>query len=46
MENAIAFGDALAEAGADVICIADPSATGDLIGRLSLRNSSFLTSTR
>jgi MtaA/CmuA family methyltransferase len=33
MENAIAFGDALVEAGADVICIADPSATGDLIGR-------------
>lgn len=33
MENAIAFGNALVEAGADVICIADPSATGDLIGR-------------
>lgn len=32
MENAIAFGDALVEAGADVMCIADPSATGDLIG--------------
>lgn len=31
-ENAIVFGDALAEAGADVICIADPSATGELIG--------------
>jgi [methyl-Co(III) methanol-specific corrinoid protein]:coenzyme M methyltransferase len=31
-ENAIAFGDALVEAGADVMCIADPSATGDLIG--------------
>lgn len=31
-ENAIIFGDALAEAGADVICIADPSATGELIG--------------
>jgi len=33
MENALAFGDALVAAGADVICIADPSATGDLIGR-------------
>jgi len=32
MENALAFGDAFVEAGADVICIADPSATGDLIG--------------
>lgn len=27
------FGDALIEAGADLICIADPSATGDIIGR-------------
>jgi len=33
MENVLAFGNALVEAGADVICIADPSATGDLIGR-------------
>lgn len=33
MENALAFGDALVAAGADVIFIADPSATGDLIGR-------------
>jgi [methyl-Co(III) methanol-specific corrinoid protein]:coenzyme M methyltransferase len=32
-QNALVFGDALVEAGADVICIADPSATGDLIGR-------------
>lgn len=31
-ESAVIFGDALAEAGADVICIADPSATGQLIG--------------
>ena len=31
-ENAIAFGDALIEAGADLVCIADPSATGELIG--------------
>jgi MtaA/CmuA family methyltransferase len=31
-ENAIIFGDALIEAGADLICIADPSATGELIG--------------
>jgi len=31
-ENAILFGEALIEAGADVICIADPSATGELIG--------------
>lgn len=27
------FGSALIEAGADVICIADPSATGEIIGR-------------
>jgi MtaA/CmuA family methyltransferase len=32
MDRAIAFGDALIEAGADLICIADPSATGELIG--------------
>jgi [methyl-Co(III) methanol-specific corrinoid protein]:coenzyme M methyltransferase len=32
VENGLAFGDALLEAGADVVCIADPSATGDLIG--------------
>lgn len=32
VEAGLAFGDALVEAGADVICIADPSATGDLIG--------------
>lgn len=31
-DTAIAFGDALIEAGADVVCIADPSATGELIG--------------
>jgi MtaA/CmuA family methyltransferase len=30
--NAVAFGAALINAGADVICIADPSATGELIG--------------
>jgi MtaA/CmuA family methyltransferase len=30
--NAITFGAALISAGADVICIADPSATGELIG--------------
>jgi [methyl-Co(III) methanol-specific corrinoid protein]:coenzyme M methyltransferase len=28
-----AFGAALIEAGADVVCIADPSATGEIIGR-------------
>lgn len=33
MGNALVFGDAMVEAGADVVCIADPSATGDLIGR-------------
>ena len=33
MKNIIAFGDALVEAGADVICISDPSATGSLIGK-------------
>jgi MtaA/CmuA family methyltransferase len=31
-DSAIAFGDALVEAGADVVCISDPSATGKLIG--------------
>jgi [methyl-Co(III) methanol-specific corrinoid protein]:coenzyme M methyltransferase len=29
------FGSALIEAGADVICIADPSATGEIMGRKS-----------
>ncbi|SDD69646.1 uroporphyrinogen decarboxylase family protein [Desulfuromonas thiophila] len=33
LQNALALGDALMEAGADAVCIADPSATGDLIGR-------------
>ncbi len=33
VKNTLIFGDALVEAGADAICIADPSATGDLIGR-------------
>lgn len=33
VENTLALGDALVEAGADVVCIADPSATGELIGR-------------
>ena len=28
-----AFGDAMIEAGADLICIADPSATGEIIGK-------------
>ncbi|HEU0188817.1 MAG TPA: uroporphyrinogen decarboxylase family protein [Gallionella sp.] len=32
-ENLIRFGDALAEAGADVICIADPSASGEILGK-------------
>lgn len=32
VEAAIAFGDAMVVAGADVVCIADPSATGELIG--------------
>ena len=31
-EAAIAFGDALVDAGADTVCIADPSGTGELIG--------------
>lgn len=31
-DAAIAFGDALVEAGADVVCIADPSATGEILG--------------
>lgn len=34
-ENLIRFGDALIEAGADVICIADPSASGEILGRKS-----------
>jgi MtaA/CmuA family methyltransferase len=32
VENTLVFGDAMVEAGADVVCIADPSATGELIG--------------
>lgn len=32
-ENLIRFGDAMAEAGADIICIADPSATGEILGK-------------
>jgi [methyl-Co(III) methanol-specific corrinoid protein]:coenzyme M methyltransferase len=32
-EAVLAFGDALIDAGADAICIADPSATGELLGR-------------
>ena len=34
-ENLIRFGDALIEAGADVICIADPSASGEILGKKS-----------
>jgi [methyl-Co(III) methanol-specific corrinoid protein]:coenzyme M methyltransferase len=32
-ESIKAFGDAMLAAGADVVCIADPSATGEIIGR-------------
>ncbi len=32
-ENLIRFGDALIDAGADIVCIADPSATGEIVGR-------------
>jgi MtaA/CmuA family methyltransferase len=32
-EAVLAFGDALVSAGADAVCIADPSATGELLGR-------------
>jgi [methyl-Co(III) methanol-specific corrinoid protein]:coenzyme M methyltransferase len=32
VESAIHFGDAMVAVGADLICIADPSATGDLLG--------------
>jgi len=32
-ENLITFGRAMLHAGADLICIADPSATGEIIGR-------------
>jgi len=31
-QAAITFGDALVDAGADVVCVADPSATGELLG--------------
>lgn len=31
-DQAILFGEAMVQAGADMICIADPSATGDLLG--------------
>lgn len=31
-DAAIAFGDALVDAGADTVCIADPSGTGEIIG--------------
>ena len=34
-ENAVVFGEAMLAAGADVVCIADPSATGEIIGRRS-----------
>lgn len=36
-EEAIRFGEALLDAGADHICIADPSATGDLLGPAAFR---------
>jgi [methyl-Co(III) methanol-specific corrinoid protein]:coenzyme M methyltransferase len=32
VDAAIAFGDALVDAGARVVCVADPSGTGELIG--------------
>jgi [methyl-Co(III) methanol-specific corrinoid protein]:coenzyme M methyltransferase len=32
-EALLAFGGAMAEAGADVVCIADPSASGEILGR-------------
>ena len=32
-DNLIRFGDAMILAGADVICIADPSATGEILGK-------------
>ncbi|WP_300455098.1 MtaA/CmuA family methyltransferase [Desulfobacula sp.] len=31
-DQVIRFGDAMIDAGAEIICIADPSATGDLLG--------------
>jgi MtaA/CmuA family methyltransferase len=34
-DNLVRFGDAMIDAGADVVCVADPSATGELIGRKS-----------
>ncbi len=33
VQNLTIFGDALLEAGADLLCIADPSASGELIGK-------------
>ncbi len=35
VDNLKIFGDALIEAGADLVCIADPSASGELIGKKS-----------
>jgi MtaA/CmuA family methyltransferase len=32
-ENLTRFGNAMLEAGADVLCISDPSATGEILGR-------------
>jgi [methyl-Co(III) methanol-specific corrinoid protein]:coenzyme M methyltransferase len=32
IDNTIRFGEAMIAAGADLICIADPNATGDLLG--------------
>ena len=34
-ENIIRFGRAMLAAGADVVCVADPSATGEIVGRSS-----------
>jgi [methyl-Co(III) methanol-specific corrinoid protein]:coenzyme M methyltransferase len=34
----LAFGDVLVDAGADVLCIADPSATGELLGKAAFRD--------
>ncbi len=36
-DAAIAFGDALVGAGADTVCIADPSGTGEIIGAKAFR---------
>ena len=41
VENLKAFGDAMLQAGADIVCIADPSASGDILSRKSFEEFSL-----